>query len=91
MNFAVYLKLSSLAVTPCQPNPCQNGGICIPQGTTFLCQCPPTFIGRCCETRLTTTTPYNPCLQSPCQNGGQCISSGICVWFIFIFIFLINY
>ena len=68
---------SFLAPTPCQPNPCQNGGTCIPQGTSsFLCQCPSTFYGYCCENRLTTTTPYNPCAQSPCQNGGTCIAQG---------------
>jgi len=76
--FKNLFNISLLAPTPCQPNPCQNGGTCIPQGTTsFLCQCPSTFYGYCCENRLTTTTPYNPCLQSPCQNGGTCIPQGL--------------
>jgi hypothetical protein len=65
-----------LAPTPCQPNPCLNGGTCIPQGTSFTCQCPSTFTGYCCENRITTTTPYNPCAPPPCQNGGQCIPAG---------------
>jgi Notch-like protein len=65
-----------LAPTPCQPNPCQNGGTCIPQGTSFTCQCPFNYNGYCCENRITTTTPYNPCAQAVCQNGGQCIPTG---------------
>lgn len=33
----------------CQPNPCQQGGTCIPIGTTdFSCQCPPAFTGKTC-------------------------------------------
>lgn len=71
------LNVSYIAPTPCQPNPCQNGGSCAAQGTTsFLCQCPPGFYGYCCENRMTTTTPYNPCAQSPCRNGGTCIPQG---------------
>ena len=81
---------SFLAATPCQPNPCQNGGTCTPQGNTFFCQCPSTYAGRCCEIRITTTTPYDPCRQSPCQNGGTCIPTGICV-FLSFFVLLIKY
>ena len=34
----------------CNPNPCQNGGICEPLGETFECECPPGgFIGSVCE------------------------------------------
>lgn len=65
-----------VAATPCQPNPCQNGGVCHVQGSTFICQCPSTFTGRCCETRLTTTTPFNPCAASPCQNNARCVPTG---------------
>lgn len=83
-------EISSLAATPCQPNPCQNGGTCTPQGNTFSCQCPSTHTGRCCEIRVTTTTPYDPCRQSPCRNGGTCIPMGICV-FLSFFILSIKY
>ena len=68
--------VSFVAVTPCSPSPCQNGGICIPMGSTFFCQCPSTFTGRCCESRAVTTTPFNPCAPSPCLNGGICIPTG---------------
>ncbi|KAJ8042437.1 Hyalin [Holothuria leucospilota] len=33
----------------CSPNPCQNGGTCIPQGpSTFICDCPPGFSRPVC-------------------------------------------
>ncbi|CAF2714215.1 unnamed protein product [Rotaria sp. Silwood2] len=48
----------------------------MPAGNSFVCQCPSTFTGFCCENRVTTTTPFNPCAQSPCQNGGQCMPAG---------------
>ncbi len=82
------LEIYLVAYTPCQPNPCQNGGTCVSQGATFYCQCPSMYIGRCCETRLTTTTPYDPCRQSPCRNGGQCIPMGTCVFFSFLFLLI---
>lgn len=84
------LRIAYLAATPCQPNPCQNGGVCSPQGNTFSCQCPPTYMGRCCEIRITTTTPYDPCRQSPCRNGGTCIPTGLCL-FLFVLILSIKY
>lgn len=90
LNYPPLFRIVCLAVTPCQPNPCQNGGICTPQGNTFSCQCPSTFTGRCCEIRITTTTPYDPCRQSPCRNGGTCIPTGYCV-FLFVLICLIKF
>uniref|UniRef100_A0A3Q2PKW4 trypsin n=1 Tax=Fundulus heteroclitus TaxID=8078 RepID=A0A3Q2PKW4_FUNHE len=35
--------------TVCQPNPCRNGGQCIPDGNDFDCQCPEGFRGRFCH------------------------------------------
>lgn len=49
------------------PNPCNNGQ-CIPQGSSFICQCPMGFTGKYCET-------CDPCNPNPCQ-AGQCISQG---------------
>jgi hypothetical protein len=43
------LKIYSVAFTPCQPNPCLNGGQCIPNGLGFLCQCPSNYAGNRCE------------------------------------------
>ena len=86
---SILLFLLRLAANPCQPSPCQNGGLCQVQGTTFLCQCPATFIGRCCEIRVTTTTPFNPCAQATCQNGGRCVPTGTC-WLLLL-VLLINF
>ncbi|XP_076850045.1 hepatocyte growth factor activator serine proteases-like [Brachyhypopomus gauderio] len=35
----------------CQPNPCQNGGVCtaVPYRLTFECTCPASFTGALCE------------------------------------------
>lgn len=39
------------ASSPCKPNPCKNGGICIRHKTRskFTCECPKPFRGRFCE------------------------------------------
>ena len=34
---------------PCQPNPCQNGGTCTPQGGEVRCSCPQGISGRLCQ------------------------------------------
>ncbi len=36
---------------PCQPNPCQNNGICIASGTSTVCSCLTGFSGQRCEIR----------------------------------------
>ncbi|CAF4156024.1 unnamed protein product, partial [Rotaria sordida] len=38
----------------CNPNPCLSGGICLPHGNTFQCQCPSQYSGHYCE-HLTKT------------------------------------
>ena len=34
----------------CQPNPCQNGGVCIDGVNSFTCNCAPGFEGDTCGT-----------------------------------------
>jgi hypothetical protein len=39
--------------SPCNPNPCRNGGSCINQaGGGFVCFCAQGFIGRNCENSI---------------------------------------
>lgn len=56
----------------CDPNPCLYGGLCLPYGNSFLCQCPPQYTGRCCELLLITTPAPSPCTAQPCLNGATC-------------------
>ena len=38
-------------IDPCEPNPCHNGGLCLPEDDgTFTCQCADGFSGETCET-----------------------------------------
>lgn len=37
--------------TPCDDNPCQNGGICVPSITTYTCECILGYTGKNCERR----------------------------------------
>ena len=53
----------------CNPNPCQNSGICEEGLQGPICKCRG-FTGEFC------TIDVNECLhQNPCHNGGTCINS----------------
>ncbi|XP_076078989.1 uncharacterized protein LOC143049106 [Mytilus galloprovincialis] len=39
----------TMVTNPCIPNPCLNGGVCQSIGTTFMCNCRPTFSGIICN------------------------------------------
>ncbi|KAI8481367.1 calcium ion binding [Branchiostoma belcheri] len=54
-------------VTSCQPNVCQNGGICSScfDNSTVFCTCPQGFIGTFCET-------VNQCDPNPCPFDWTC-------------------
>ena len=46
----MYITLINLVGEgPCNPNPCQNGGHCEGQGSTFRCECLSGFAGDHCE------------------------------------------
>ena len=53
----------------CNPNPCQNSGVCEEGMTGPICKCRG-FTGEYC------TIDVNECLhQNPCHNGGTCVNS----------------
>ena len=52
-----------------QPNVCQNGGSCRPDGQLgFECICPDGFYGPRCENEI------DECIEQPCSNGAECIN-----------------
>ena len=58
-------------VDDCDPNPCQNGGVCTDTGTnSFTCQCASGFTGTTCDQDV------DDCDPNPCLNGGVCTDTG---------------
>lgn len=51
----------------CSPNPCANGGQCVPTPNGHSCRCPNEFFGDHCE------FDKNPCAVLPCLNQGTCV------------------
>nr|XP_039268331.1 neurogenic locus notch homolog protein 1-like isoform X1 [Styela clava] len=51
----------------CKPNPCGNGGDCIPKVGGYVCICRGGYGGENCQ-----TSP-NRCRTNPCGNGGDCV------------------
>lgn len=51
----------------CNPNPCENQGICTDIGGDFRCRCPAGFMDKTCS------RPVNTCTSEPCLNGGTCL------------------
>ena len=44
-----YLNLFQSIISPCDNQPCLNGGTCSPNGKTFACTCADGFTGTTCE------------------------------------------
>jgi cysteine-rich repeat protein len=58
-------------VNDCEPEPCDNGGVCVDGVNSFSCECSGTgFTGPTC------TDDTDDCNPDPCENGGACIEVG---------------
>ncbi|XP_042215091.1 agrin-like [Homarus americanus] len=70
VNGVVYSRLTEAATEqrgvsvyigpPCHPNPCANGGLCVPILANFSCRCPVMFVGRLCHKSLTGVSLDQP-------------------------------
>ncbi|XP_058521199.1 sushi, nidogen and EGF-like domain-containing protein 1 [Ochotona princeps] len=57
--------------SPCDSDPCFNGGSCDAHEDSYTCECPRGFHGRHCE----KARPHL-CSSGPCRNGGTCKEAG---------------
>ena len=70
--FGAISWLWSVNAEQCTPNPCKNGGQCIPDpknSTAYTCKCAIHFEGKTCENDM------DMCRTNPCQNDGSCTNS----------------
>ena len=69
-----------VCVDPCDPNPCQNEGVCVPEATPY-CRCSRGYYGPTCA--LTESTPchagfYSPPSCQPCHCDLEGVMEGVC-------------
>ncbi|XP_076198018.1 sushi, nidogen and EGF-like domain-containing protein 1 isoform X8 [Aptenodytes patagonicus] len=53
--------------SPCDSEPCLNGGSCEVNDDSYTCECPRGFLGKHCE-----KAKPRLCSMGPCRNGGTC-------------------
>ncbi|XP_051274060.1 hyaluronan-binding protein 2-like [Dicentrarchus labrax] len=67
----------SLPASPCEPNPCQNGGSCKTGNRRFRCTCPNGYIGKFCENALSDCYVGNGetyrGVASMSEDGQECL------------------
>ena len=61
------LRVGECNSSSCEGNPCLNGGTCVTEGGSFVCQCPLSHKGGLCASDV------DHCGSSPCLNGGTCL------------------
>ncbi|KAG8508280.1 Sushi, nidogen and EGF-like domain-containing protein 1 [Galemys pyrenaicus] len=57
--------------SPCDSDPCMNGGSCEARDDAYTCACPRGFHGQRCEQARPRL-----CSSGPCRNGGTCREAG---------------
>ncbi|KAM9249345.1 sushi, nidogen and EGF-like domain-containing protein 1 [Dugong dugon] len=57
--------------SPCDSDPCFNGGSCDAHEDSYTCECPRGFYGKHCE-----KVRPRLCSSGPCRNGGTCKEAG---------------
>uniref|UniRef100_A0A8C4NJP3 Delta-like protein n=1 Tax=Eptatretus burgeri TaxID=7764 RepID=A0A8C4NJP3_EPTBU len=49
----------------CEPNPCQNGGLCSPLGGDYVCRCSDDYEGKNCS------VPHDRCQSASCKGDSN--------------------
>lgn len=65
------LDVTQCNTSSCSTEPCMNGGTCIEEGPSFVCQCPQGVYGALCSNRP------DRCANEPdlCADGATCLNS----------------